>query len=248
MSFGKEYILLNCKSISNCDNSSKLSVNRVIAEFLEERKLDKDDIVDHINTNRLDNSFENLRVVRSLSENMNNKITKSKNSKFVIITDLSGNDIINYGFNSDLKKFFKHNRTATILNHGIIQKKYFCIEEGDKASLYKKMERITYIFHNNKLISFFTNSKDSLKFIKSLGCFIGKDKLLKYIQEGKEFGDNLLVLRGPKAVKKLIETDQGGNAANFSINKDEFSEKPRIIDYSRYEKYLEFKPNEDTKE
>ena len=49
-------------------------------EFLLKRDLKDDEVVDHINTIRYDNRFENLRVT-DLEGNMNNPLTLKKNIK-----------------------------------------------------------------------------------------------------------------------------------------------------------------------
>ena len=79
-------------------------------EFLLKRDLKDDEVVDHINTIRYDNRFENLRVT-DLEGNMNNPLTLKKYKKLKIITDLLGNflmlDYINVIYNKFLVQLVK---------------------------------------------------------------------------------------------------------------------------------------------
>ena len=209
----------------------KMRANRVIMEFLEERKLEEGELVDHINSNTLDNSFENLRIT-NIIENNNNRTTKSKQSRILVITDLLGN-YVKDGFYSDFDNLLESN-TSKVLLSKTIKSKYICIKPGDKNSLYNKMEYVTYVFKDNKIVDCFVNyPKDISKYTnKSL-------KSLKNKIKNKEITDKgFLLLKGPEAVKKVIELGNG-NAVNFEPNPENYKEKPKVIDYSRYEKYLE---------
>lgn len=53
-------------------------------------------IIDHIDTNKLNNNITNLRQVKDAKENLNNEITRLNLSKAVKQYDLDGNFIASY--------------------------------------------------------------------------------------------------------------------------------------------------------
>lgn len=79
----------------------KLNVHRVIYETFSGIQLTSNDIIDHVNTNSLDNRFCNLKV-GTQADNMKNLITLSKLSKGVNQIDISTGKIIKY-FSSIIK-------------------------------------------------------------------------------------------------------------------------------------------------
>lgn len=74
------------------DHGKEYKAHRIIMEYILGRDLMDDEIVDHINCIRYDNSFSNLRVTDAKG-NMNNPLTIEKRIKRVIAADLFGNFI-----------------------------------------------------------------------------------------------------------------------------------------------------------
>ena len=63
-----------------CINRKQYFVHRVLIEAVLNRKLDRKEIVDHIDTNRKNNSIENLKLTTPKG-NMTNTNTKNKLGK-----------------------------------------------------------------------------------------------------------------------------------------------------------------------
>lgn len=79
-----------------CTSGGKIKkVHRVIYETFSGIQLTSNDIIDHVNTNSLDNRFINLKL-GTQKDNMNNPITLSKLSKGVNQIDISTGKIIKY--------------------------------------------------------------------------------------------------------------------------------------------------------
>lgn len=115
-------------------------------EFLLKRDLKDDEVVDHINTIRYDNRFENLRVT-DLEGNMNNPLTLKKYKKLKIITDLLGNflmlDYINVIYNKflklDSKNVSEKVKSSDYYSKRItINNKYFIIDLNNIDKVLKK--------------------------------------------------------------------------------------------------------------
>ena len=77
---------------SEKDHGKEYKAHRIIMEYILGRDLMDDEIVDHINCIRYDNSFSNLRVTDAKG-NMNNPLTIEKRIKRVVAADLFGNFI-----------------------------------------------------------------------------------------------------------------------------------------------------------
>ena len=201
-------------------------------EFLVGRYLKKDELVDHIDTNTLNNSFENLRIVNN-SENINNKNTKLKTTKILVVSDLYG-DFCYCGFLPNCIKYigFKSN-SVELLKHQISNHNYISIEPNNIKQLKTKMETIFYVFRGNELI----DASDTLKTI-SKKYDIKTWLLQKSLHKGKILDGGILIKKGKDAVDEVISLGHG-NAYLYKPNIDNFKEKPNIIDYSKYEKYLE---------
>ena len=127
-------------------------------EFLLKRDLKDDEVVDHINTIRYDNRFENLRVT-DLEGNMNNPLTLKKYKKLKIITDLLGNflmlDYINVIYNKflklDSKNVSEKVKSSDYYSKRItINNKYFIIDLNNIDKVLKNMETVVYVISKDK--------------------------------------------------------------------------------------------------
>ena len=216
----------------------KYRANRLIMEFLEGRYLRSDEIVDHINTNTLDNSFENLRIVDTKGNNLN-KNTLIKRSTLLVVADLFG-DFLYCGFSKDCGKFMgikekddRSYRIDTLNNIKITNNKFICITPGNLELLKEKMKSVFYVFKDNKPI-------DASKTLKLLS------KKYKYsvsglqysLRENKILSSNIIIKKGKDAVNEVISSGHG-TAFSYIPELNQFGEKPNIIDYSKYKKYLE---------
>lgn len=152
------YITVNLKNVETC------RAHRIIMEHILKRKLKPDEIVDHINTIRTDNSFDNLRLT-DWTGNANNPITRQKFKKKVLLVDLYG-DFICYDEREELLKIIfpddpekwndrnricgsvKHNRHHKV-THRITNNNYLVITDLDTANqsiLETIQEEIMYVF------------------------------------------------------------------------------------------------------
>ena len=220
-------------------HGTKYRVNRLIMEFLVGRYLRDDELVDHINTNTLDNSFENLRIVDNKGNNQN-KNTLIKKSTLLIVADLFG-DFLHCGFSKDCGSFMgiksdnkgRSYRPNTLTNIKITNNNYICINPGNLNALKDKMSFVFYVFKDNKLIDA-SNKLTTISKKYSLKIWM----LQKSLHRGIVLDDGIVIKSGKDAVDEVISLGHG-NAYLYKPNIDNFKEKPNIIDYSKYEKYLE---------
>lgn len=191
-------------------------IHRLIMEYLLGRSLKKDEIVDHINTVKCDNSFSNLRLTNAVG-NMNNPLTIEKLSKKLILTDLLGN-FIEYDSIKNLQGYLRNNKLqfSGVIKSNIISKKYFCINPGDSEILHKKMERVIYILNKNKtkVLSAYSSSEEAEKELEESASTI--DKCLR--SGNISFKGNYF-MRGPEAVKLVLSLGHG-TAGDFKPEND----------------------------
>lgn len=221
--------------IANIGRYKSVGVNRIIAEFLLGRNLTKDEVVDHINTNSLDNSFENLRITDNVG-NMNNTLTRSKFTERLILTDLFG-DFVKCDFPREIIEFVgkkKNSGTKIIISNIIIQDKYICIRIGDKDDLFSKMEKIIYVFKNDELIDalpynkYLSILKDRLPYKKSEIQYYVTNKFPMTIEN-----DIYTFKYGKDVVDEVIKLGHG-NA--YKYVPEEIKQDPlTIINYDKYE-------------
>lgn len=190
-------------TISN-SNNIKAPAHRVIMEFLLKRELKNEEIVDHINTIKHDNSFSNLRVT-DFKGNRNNPITIEKSCKKVILTDIFGNFILCDSI-SNVSNFVYSKFQSGILDFNILDGKYFCIVPNDYKSLFEKMEKIIYVFSNkkDKVIGAFT-SISSIINCKDLDLKLSGRAIYKTLKSSEKQAKNgNYYIIGKDAIKLLI--------------------------------------------
>ncbi len=168
-----------------------------------------DEIVDHINCIRYDNSFSNLRVTDAKG-NMNNPLTIEKRIKRVVAADLFGNFIC-----YESGKYISKKYIIFIIN---IQFKYFnkikntrrkiiVIKPGDKEGLLNKMKTVTYVFNNEmKAIGAFINIK---LYKQKVETKVSWAIINKYLNSEKLAPDGNYYFRGDKAVELILSQGHG---------------------------------------
>lgn len=159
-------------------NRKNLLAHRVIMEYIIGRDLKREEIIDHINTIRIDNSFSNLRITDAKG-NMSNQNTLESISNKIIVSDLFGNyvysgitrDVYKFAFNTN--KYNGVNNSSTVLKTTIVNNKFICFKENDTETLLRKLKGIYYLY-------------DSVK-----NCFLGAFIGLKNLAESGLIGKNI---------------------------------------------------------
>ena len=193
-------------------------VHRILMEYKYKRKLEKNEIVDHINTIRYDNRIINLRLTDSKGNSNNqlsiNKLIKRK----MVLTDIYGNficydsipnickitGISHIDYNMAIRQPFIGIRNSSC---------YFCINIGDIEDLHNKMSRMIYIisedgsklFGGYKSINNLISSKD-LPF----KCY---ETVKSAIKNNKTIFDGYKIITGETLIKNY--NFNVGNAYKF---------------------------------
>ena len=222
----------------NDSNNTRVLVHRIIMEYILNRKLKKDELIDHIDTNRLNNSFENLRLTDSKG-NRNNVLTREKLSIRVHVTNLFGDLILRNAKSIDAYKFLFNKKpnvngfiTSLIKNTIVVNSKYLVFYNNfDINEFFRKLDNILFVVDINKstILGAFTTLKDmtrgNTKVIESVKysslvyyyrhC---KNRLIipfknYFILKGLEAKD-ILIANGHLNILKELQTDKD------TINKD----------------------------
>ena len=135
-------------------NKVSMRIHKVIMEYLLKRDILPGEVIDHINQNRYDNSFTNLRITDQKG-NMNNVNTIRLLSDAIVVTDLYGDVLIcdhtreayNFVFNGNGRK--KLINSSSMLVSFVSNKKYICYRYEDNESFLKKISRILYVLSSD---------------------------------------------------------------------------------------------------
>lgn len=144
--------------------------HRIIMEYILGRNLEKGEIVDHIDRDRKNNHFDNLKLCNN-KENMNNINTIKYISNTIIVCNLYGDIILKthtreayeFIYGTDYNKGL--NLSGTLLSAMLCKKSYICIKEGDNDALFNKLKYVYFIISKDKtkIIKTYTNLKDLYK-------------------------------------------------------------------------------------
>ena len=143
-------LLINMVITTNIDGKW-ISIHRIIMEFLVGRKLESDEVVDHINGNTIDNSFSNLRLVTQ-AQNMNNKITRAKiSTNYIYIVDLFGDVVSSGPIKLAIEKVSDVGYVDLSLNYltGRDNTFYVTAKINDKNAIRQKLENVVYLVSKN---------------------------------------------------------------------------------------------------
>ncbi len=184
-------------------------IHRIIVEYLENRELAENEVIDHINGIKTDNSFTNLRVTDQKG-NMNNINTLIKISKKFILIDLYG-DLIKYDITRNIREVLETNNDSSgILNSKFHKGKnkdefYFCLEPNELDKFYNIVSELIYIIS--------ASTGEIVKVPRSLHS-IWKNKMFsltrnnveKYFKEGLDNIKGYKLIRGKEAIDLLRST------------------------------------------
>lgn len=190
-------------------HGKEYKAHRIIMEYILGRDLKEEEIIDHINCIRHDNSFSNLRVTNAKG-NMNNPLTIEKRIKRVIAADLFGNFIcyesgkyISKNILS-LSSIYSSNALVKLKTPG---EKIIVIKPGDKEGLLNKMKTVTYVFNNEmKAIGAFINIK---LYKQKVETKVSWAIINKYLNSEKLAPDGNYYFRGDKAVELILSQGHG---------------------------------------
>ena len=204
------YIVISIKG-----EKSKLCAHRVIMEYKLGRKLKEDELVDHIDCNRSNNSFTNLKL-SNYKENSNNPLTVEKLRSKVGVVNLFGNLILENSYWKDAYElmFEKEAPTsdcgANVITGGvgrIVNSKYICFDYKDPNKLNKILKGLDKAFY------VITEDKSNI-----LGAYysleeIGRSKVFKrhidtitrHFKSGEPL-DGLIIVKFKDAKDILIKT------------------------------------------
>lgn len=234
----KNYVCITYYDEKGNINIKGLRAHRIIAEFLLKRDLEKDEVVDHINTIPYDNNFSNLRVC-SQKENMHNPITMNKLTNKLILTDKLGN-FISYGTAKELSEIIYKDSKFNRMSYGELLRtnfpgdEYICISLENKENLTKKMEKVVYVFSEDKklILGVFRSKNDLLLNFKINGINLADKTILKYLNADTSY-KNCFIMQGKTAVDIVLSLGNG-NALKFTESdiKSEDINKIKSIEFN----------------
>lgn len=205
------YVSLTIEDLNG--NRRSVFCHRVIVEFIEKRYLKKNEIVDHINTNTLDNSFENLRLTDAIG-NMNNENTKEKLRKRFIVTNLSGDVLISNIYSEEAYKFiygcFPASNSYTgklTMKDRILNNRFLCFHLGDVITLddlEKRLNRVYYIVDKttNTLLDTRISYTDIINYSKFQNLSV--DTIRYRFNHNKPILDNIFIYKGLDKVRDVL--------------------------------------------
>lgn len=201
---GMDYVIITIK------NTKVRFVHRILMEHVKGRELKRDEVVDHIDTNTLNNSFDNLRVT-DYKGNRNNPITAAKFiTKQLILINLYG-DVEFFGSYTEIQNKYgiKGSDDKYVRKNQYVHKKYFLLNYKNYLSNYTKcLEKVIYVFDDKMNLIDCDSYANKFSKYGASQCTV-----LRHIKNKKPY-KGYYFLQGSEAIKKLVE--QGHcNILNF---------------------------------
>lgn len=202
--------------------------HRIIMEYILNRDLEEGEVIDHINRDRTDNRFDNLRVC-SNKENMNNINTIKYLSNTIIVCNLLGDIIIKthtkdaYEFIYGKKDKQHSNYSNPLLAANLCKKTYICFIEGDYISLLKKMNFVYYVFDKDKskILKVFTRLKTMYN--DELFSEVSERIVYSGFKTGKLIGEKYYIYSGIEAAK-ILKSIGHLNSVEIDLNETDLKE------------------------
>ena len=220
--------------ITTSINGKWMFVHRIIMEAELGRKLEENEVVDHIDNDSTNNKISNLRLTTQLG-NMNNEITVSKLSTKIILTDLYG-DFIMYDtaqkissfigeeFNFDLSSLLNNNFHGSRGKEGA--NTYICFKFGELDQLYNRLKKVIYVLKNDKLIGAYKSRQDAI--INKCIPGISYENIDKFIEEDNYKNLGVKIITGEESIKMLLSTNHI-TARDFKPELEILNKKANIV-------------------
>ena len=169
-------------------------VHRLIYETFNDRFLNEDEVIDHINTDRLDNRIENLKS-GTKKDNMNNPLTIEHIQKPVLQYSISGKLIKEFSSAKEVSKIFniKLETIRAALFGGYVSQGYFWCYKENSYLIEDYLKKIIFKYNNfGDLISTFQYIT-----LAANESELNSRILSKYIDTGDLAPDNHYYFHGP---------------------------------------------------
>lgn len=174
------------------------AAHRVIMEYVLERDLKNNEIVDHIDRDKSNNSFSNLRLTDARGNIIENINTMRYISNDIVVTDLMGKLLFRGSTREVYKFIFGEKRSEKLISpprineSTINNKRFICFKFGNINSLFKGLEKVIIIVTKDK--KSIIGSYNSI--ISASNSNLIKNKIDKYYTIKKRLKDEKLSKNG----------------------------------------------------
>ena len=174
---------------------SRWLAHRLIYETFSGRLLGKDEVIDHISTDTMDNRFSNLSA-GSQSDNLSNPLTVAKKSKRILKFSLEGKLIKKYSSVKEASIEHLGKESGFGFSHYRYSFNAFWCYEGEEDTIAKKVKTIIFRYdeHYNLVGTYVTINAASSKYVSG---GVSYPTIQKFIDTGKLAPDGHYYYYGP---------------------------------------------------